>query len=168
MTQTTIATINSVNIVAFTAEQLIPIRPICRAIGIDSKSQRRRIYEDKVLSRKVVIAPATGIDGRLYKMFCLPVKYILGWLFTIDDKLVAKHAGPVVVRFKKECYDSIYDYFFGPQTKLLEQYRTQIRVLEEFLDLIERESELDRKIKEKKSQIELLREQRLKYEPTLF
>lgn len=168
MTQTTIATINNVNIVADTAEQLVPIRPICQALGISNKAQHRRIYDDHILSSVVSIVDTTGADGKSYEMLCLPVRFIFGWLFSIDDKLVSESARENVVRYKLECYNALYDYFSGVQKRQIEQNNMEIRLLEEVAELVQQQSDLKKVIKEKKSQIELLREQRLKYEPTLF
>ncbi len=168
MTQTTIATINNVNIVADTAEQLIPIRPICQALGVDNKAQHRRIYDDSILSSCVVMMTTQASDGRNCEMLCLPVRFVFGWLFSIDDKLVSESARENVVRYKLECYNALYDYFSGVQKRQIEQNNMEIRLLEEVAELVQQQSDLKRVIKEKKSQIELLREQRLKYEPTLF
>lgn len=168
MTQTTIATINNVNIVADTAEQLIPIRPICQALGVDSKAQRRRIYDDSILSFYGVTMTSQASDGRNCEMLCLPVRFVFGWLFSIDDKLVSESARENVVRYKLECYNALYDYFSGVQKRQIEQNNMEIRLLEEVAELVQQQSVLKKVIKEKKSQIELLREQRLKYEPTLF
>jgi hypothetical protein len=67
-------------------EKLIPIRPICEALGIDESAQRRKLQEDDFLSSVTVLSTATGSDGKQYEMVCLPHEFIFGWLFTINPK----------------------------------------------------------------------------------
>lgn len=55
-----IARVNNVDIVATSDEQLIPIRPICDALGIDFARQRKKIQEDEDLSSVGVLTPSTG------------------------------------------------------------------------------------------------------------
>ena len=137
MTQTTIATVNNVNIVADTAKQLVPIRPICQALGVDSKAQRRRIFDDLILSSVGVTVTSTGADGKSYEMLCLPVRFIFGWLFSIDDKLVSESARENVVRYKLECYNALYYYFSRVQKRQIEQNNMEIRLLEEVAELVQ-------------------------------
>ena len=40
-------------------------------------------------------------------MFCLPEKYIYGWLFGIRSN------SPDLISYKKECYDVLFNYFHG-------------------------------------------------------
>jgi hypothetical protein len=45
-------------------------------------------------------------------MFCLPLKYVFGWLFSIDESKVSEKAKPNFVKYKIECYDALYDHFY--------------------------------------------------------
>jgi len=60
--------------------KLIPIKPICKILGIDEKSQRDKINNDEILSSVKVLNTSTGSDNKEYKMFSLPLKYIFGCL----------------------------------------------------------------------------------------
>ena len=44
-----IARVNNVDIVSTSDEQLVPIRPICEALGIDANGQKQRIERDEIL-----------------------------------------------------------------------------------------------------------------------
>ena len=44
-------------------------------------------------------------------MFCIPFKYVFGWLFTINPKNVKPEAQQAVIRYKMECYNALYNYF---------------------------------------------------------
>ena len=86
-----ITRVNNVDIVATSDEQLVPIRPICEALGIDFARQRKKIQEDEDLSSVVVLTPSTGSDGKQYEMLCLPIRYIFGWLFILILKMLIQN-----------------------------------------------------------------------------
>lgn len=117
-----IAKVNNVDIVATKSEnQLIPIKPICEALGIDDKAQRNRIDRDEILSSVGVIMTSTGADGKSYEMTCLPLEFIFGWLFSIDASRVNEEAKESVISYKRECYHVLFQYFTAPQTFLKEK-----------------------------------------------
>lgn len=43
MTTSIIARVNNVDIMSISDERLVPIKPICEALGIDSEAQRQKI-----------------------------------------------------------------------------------------------------------------------------
>lgn len=139
MNELTIARINNVDIVSTVndGETLVPIKPICTAIGIDSKSQRNKIERHPILSSVGVIMTSTGSDGKHYEMMCLPVEHIFGWLFTIGSNSVSEEARPNVLRYQKECYHTLYAHFAGTSKRESEQNQIEIRLLEEINDLTE-------------------------------
>lgn len=111
-----IARVNNVDIIATKSEnQLIPIKPICTALGIDVDGQRKRIERDEILSSVTVVMTATGSDDKSYGMTCLPIEFIFGWLFSIDTSRVNDEAKEYVIAYKKECYHALFKYFAEPQ-----------------------------------------------------
>ena len=122
-----IAKINEVNIIALSenGSQLIPIRPICEALGIDPEGQRQRVERDPILSSVACMTKATGGDGKVYEMFSIPMKFVFGWLFTIDTNRVSKEAQPAVIQYKLECYDALFEYHAEPQVFLHEKLRAR-------------------------------------------
>ena len=118
----TIARVNNVAILAGNdSEKLVPIKPICEALGIDDDAQRRKIQDDDFLSSVAVLSTATGADGKQYEMFCLPLEFIFGWLFTINPKNVKEEAQEAVRQYRIECYRVLYNHFFGNMKKQIEQ-----------------------------------------------
>ncbi|MEI7675752.1 MAG: phage antirepressor N-terminal domain-containing protein [Bacteroidales bacterium] len=117
-----IATINNVAIVVIDEkEKMVPIRPICDILGIDSKAQRDRIERDEILKSVGVMMTSTGADGKEYEMLCIPFKFVFGWLFSIDTLRVNAEAKESVIRYKLECYDALYNYFTEPNTFLAQK-----------------------------------------------
>ncbi len=54
-------------------------------------------------------------------MLCLPIKYIFGWLFTINPKNVKEEAQESVKAFRMQCYDGIFDTLFLSKVFLKEK-----------------------------------------------
>lgn len=163
-----ITRVNNVDIVATSDEQMVPIRPICEALGIDVENQRKKIQDDEDLSSVAVLSTATGADGKQYEMLCLPIRYVFGWLFTINPKNVKPEAQEAVRAYRRRCYDALYIHFFGSQKRQLEQNQIEISLLEELADLNQQQQQIKQTINEKRRKLEKLREERLKNEPKLF
>lgn len=113
MDQQLITRINGADIVTIEheGEILVPIKPICQALGIDDKRQREKIQEDEILCSTGGLRPSVAADGKEREMFCLPLRYVYGWLFTINPKNVAPEAREAVARYRRECYDVLYNHF---------------------------------------------------------
>ena len=118
-----IARINNVDIVSTSDEQLVPIRPICEALGIDANGQKQRIERDEILGSTACVIHAVAADGKEREMTAIPYMYVFGWLFSIDTSRVSEEARPSVIRYKQECYRALYEHFTEPQTFLKEKQR---------------------------------------------
>ena len=124
--QRIIAKVNDQKIMVIeNGEKLVPIKPICEALGIDAKVQRNKLNSDEILSSVRVLSTSTGNDGKQYEMVCLPFKYIFGWLFTINPKNVAPEAKESVLRYKMICYDVLYKHF-TEKTEFLEDHQSDL------------------------------------------
>ena len=71
-----IAKVNNVDIVATSNEQLVPIRPICEALGIDANGQKQRIERDEILSSTACMIHAVANDGKEREMYSIPYMYV--------------------------------------------------------------------------------------------
>ena len=117
-----IAVVNNVTILATgEAEMLIPIKPICEALGIDYSGQIKKVKEDDFLSSTVVLSTTVGADGKDREMVCLPYEYVFGWLFTINPKNVKPGAQEAVAKYRIECYDVLFRHFAEPRIFLKQQ-----------------------------------------------
>lgn len=163
-----IARVNNVDIVSTSDEQLVPIRPICEALGIDAKVQRTKIQEDEDLSSVGVLSTSTGADGKRYEMYCLPKKYICGWLLTINPKNVKEEAKEAVRKYRMECFNILHNHFFGQQERQIIQNQKEIALLEDLANYTQQKDSINRNIAETKKKLEKLRAERLSNEPTLF
>ena len=53
------------------------------------------------------------------------MKYVFGWLFTIDSSRVNPEIKESVVKYKRECYDALYNHFTA-RTEFVEQKQKEI------------------------------------------
>ncbi|MDU7286695.1 phage antirepressor N-terminal domain-containing protein [Corynebacterium kroppenstedtii] len=87
----------------------VAVRPICDALGIDSKAQRRKLH-DKSWAVGVMMT-STGADGKNYEMFMVDRRTLTMWLATIDTNRVALEARPTLEAFQNEAADALDNYF---------------------------------------------------------
>lgn len=149
----TIVRVNNVDIVATSDEQLIPIRPICEALGIDWSAQWRRIERDEIIGPVVAIIATTGRDGKQYEMYCIPYRFVFGWLFSIDTSRVNEEARPIVLRYKAECYEALYRHFAEPQTFLAEKQKVMERKVTEYQECQRRFKDAQKLMNEAKAEL---------------
>lgn len=110
MKDTIITTINDIEIV-ITAEMYVPIKPICEALGVAFQKQHEKIKSDAILSSVVTLRVTTGADGKQYEMLCLPLKFVYGWVFSINPDNVKEQSRENVIKYKRECYNALYEHF---------------------------------------------------------
>lgn len=91
----------------------VAMKPICENIGIDWRAQRQRIVRDEVLCSTVVIITTVAEDGKNREMLCLPIQYLNGWLFGIDINRCNPEIRDTLIKYKKECYQALHDYWFN-------------------------------------------------------
>lgn len=149
----TIVRVNNVDIVATSDEQLIPIRPICEALGVDADSQRKRIERDEILSSTTVVMTVVAADGKEREMYCIPYRFVFGWLFSIDTSRVNEEARPAVLRYKAECYEALYRHFAEPQTFLAEKQKVMERKVTEYQECQRRFKDAQKLMNEAKAEL---------------
>lgn len=121
----TIVRVNNVDIIATSDEQMIAIRPICEALGINEEGQRQRIVRDEILSSTACMIKAVAADGKDREMYCIPLRYVFGWLFSIDISRVNEAAREGVTGYKRQCYDALFDHFTA-RARFVEEKQKEI------------------------------------------
>jgi len=97
---------------------LVAITPLAKAIGLDAESAVRNIKKHRFLKDDLCEHTGHDVTGRTQKMFCLPIERVHGWLFSIDIAKVKPEVQPRLEMFQRECYQVLYDHFFG-KTKIV-------------------------------------------------
>ena len=76
-----VARVNDVDIIATTEEQLVPIKPICEALGVNYTTQIEKLKKHPIYGSTVPLRGILAADGKLREMSCLPLRLISGWIF---------------------------------------------------------------------------------------
>lgn len=114
---TIVAKINNQEIVVINqdGEKRVAVKPICDALGIDWPSQLRKLKSDRIFKEVISLSRTVGADGKHHEMVTIPVMYVFGWIFTIHPTKVAPEAKESIIRNKKECYDAIWNFYYGSE-----------------------------------------------------
>lgn len=168
--QQLISRINGVEILTVErdGEVYVPIKPICEAIGIADRPQREKLQTDEFFDSVGTIIVSTGADGKSYEMYALPLKYIYGWLATINPGKVAPEAREAVTRYRRECYDVLYEHFSGSMRQTIETNNAEIELLRQINSAISDEKDAKGRRKKAEDALNKLRSDRLNPQPSLF
>ncbi|HHX1453085.1 TPA: phage antirepressor N-terminal domain-containing protein [Salmonella enterica] len=96
-------------VVNHNGEPYTPMKPIVEGMGMDWKTQFRKIshrFKSTVVEMTIVAA-----DGKSRQMVCLPLRKLAGWLQTISPNKVKPEIRDKVTRYQAECDDVLYDYW---------------------------------------------------------
>lgn len=145
----TVAVINDSKILVIeNGQKLVPIKPICEALGVDAKAQRTKIQEDEILNSVGVLSTSTGADGKKYEMYCIPFKYVFGWLFTINPANVKEEARAAVIQYRAACYEALYQSFTDMSEFLSEKQTSVAQLIEDHKEAKRNFSEANKLMKE--------------------
>lgn len=107
----------------------IPVTPICEVLKIDFKAQHKAIKNDEFLSHVSSLQTTRDSLNKLQEMFCLPEKYVYGWLFSIRSESQA------LAEYKMICYDVLYNHFHGTLTGRVNVLTERLEIDAEIIDL---------------------------------
>lgn len=170
MSKRPISTINGVEIFAEITENgsvFVPIKPICAALGIADNKQREKIQEDDILASVGTLRVSTGADGKQYEMYCLPLEYVYGWIFTINPRNVADSAKEAVKKYRRECYDALYRHFAGSMKRQIETNEAEIAALKAVNDALTAKKQAEEAYKQAQKHLDKVRASRLDNAPCL-
>ncbi|MBB1489369.1 phage antirepressor N-terminal domain-containing protein [Oceanospirillum sediminis] len=112
-----ISTVNfhgqSLSVISQNNQLYVAMRPVCENIGLQWQSQFNRIKRDEVLNSTVFMMNTVAEDGKNRKLLCLPLEYLNGWLFGVDEKRVKPEIKGRLIQYKRECYQVLADYWQG-------------------------------------------------------
>lgn len=170
MSQQLISEINGVAIVTVdhNGEIFVPIKPIYDAIGIDVDAQRNKLNADEFFNSTTAIITAVAADDKEREMYCIPLRDVYGWLATINPGKVAPEARETVTRYRRECYDILYEHFTGSMRRTIETNNAEIELLNRINSAISDEKEAKARRKKAEEALGKLRSDRLNPQPSLF
>jgi hypothetical protein len=90
-------------------EQMVPIRPICENLGLDWKSQHRKLMRgDRPWGCGHMTIPSAGGPQ---ETLCLPQFMLPAWLFSVSPSKVRPDLRDKLVAYQKECAEVLYRHF---------------------------------------------------------
>lgn len=100
---------------AFPEGNVVLIRPLCEALGVDADWQIRQLKADEVIGDEVCEhTTRLPSEDRSRPYTCLPEKYIYGWVFNIQfTNTMKSETKAALTAYKRECYDSLFQHFHG-------------------------------------------------------
>lgn len=113
MYTTTIRKINGVEIITAGDSNLVPIKPLCEALGVDPEAQRQKIKEHYIFSSTALPDKVVSADGKERDMVCVPFRIFAVWMFSIDPNDVREEMLDHLLENQKKCNDILHDYFFS-------------------------------------------------------
>lgn len=170
MNRQVITTINGIEISAVCDENhniFVPVKPICDAIGVAYQTQHLKLQEHEILAPTITLRVMVAADGKQREMVCLPLKFVYGWIFTINTKNVSEKAHDSVLRYQLECYEALYRHFAGSLRRRVEENEAEIAALKAVNDAIAREKEARADRRKAEENLEAIRKSRLDSCPTL-
>jgi hypothetical protein len=163
-----VARVNDVDIIATTEEQMVPIKPICEALGVNYTTQIEKLKKHPIYGSVVPLRGITAADGKTYQTSCMPLRYISGWILSIHPDNVKEEVREHLIEYQLKCNDVLYDYFFGTYKRTNEQNRMEIALLEQLADYTQQREAANNGIRDTRRKLEKLRQERLADEPQLF
>ncbi len=98
-----------------------PMKPIVTAMGLDWKSQHRKVAanegrwgmeEISIPSTMVIMTIVASADGKTRSMTCIPLRKLPGWLATIDPgRVKSPEVRARVIQYQNECDDVLWQYW---------------------------------------------------------
>lgn len=101
---------DTLSLVEHNGEPFAAIKPICDAIGMDWKSQHRKLTSDGFRWNCGEIA-IVAADGKTRSMVCLPMRKLSGWLASISAAKVKPEIRDKLIAYQDECDDALWRYW---------------------------------------------------------
>lgn len=94
----------------------VVMKPICENIGLDWRSQLKRIKRNQVLNQGVVMMTTPSVKGDQDSV-ALPLGMLNGWLLGVDANKVRPEIKDTLIKYQLECYDVLYQHFMPKPRK---------------------------------------------------
>lgn len=91
-------------------EPYTPMKPIVEAMGLDWKSQYRRI-SDSSERWGMVFMTMVAQDKKQRNMVCLPIRKLFGWMMTVSPNRVKSEIRDKVIQYQNECDDILWEHW---------------------------------------------------------
>jgi len=97
-------------------EPHVAMKPIVEAIGLDWKSQHRKLTNDPRWNYRPMTT--VGADMKLREMGCIPLRKIAMWLASINASRVKPELRSKLELYQEECDEVLFRHFMGAKANL--------------------------------------------------
>ena len=80
-------------------------------LNVEYTRQFKNLKEHRIFAHALANQPMRDSLNRKAEMLCISEKYIYGWLSNIQSD------SPELLAFQEECYEVLYNYFHGGQSR---------------------------------------------------
>lgn len=135
---------------------LVPIRPICDAIGLHVDSAWSSIKNDEILGSVHALRHGRDSKNRKNLMTYLPIEHVHGWLFSIQTSKVSSKAKPKLLQFKKECYQVLFEHFYGKYRVYESNLKRRLHIQNRIAELQQSKNNLNNEIDALKKELKAI------------
>lgn len=96
-------------------QPFVPMKPVVENIGLDWKSQHAKLVTK--FSSTMVEITTVAEDGKNRSMFCLPLRKIPAWLYSINPEKVSPDLREKVIQYQEECDEVLWQYWTQGQAQ---------------------------------------------------
>lgn len=105
---------NSLFVVEHSGEAYTPMKPIVEGMGLDWKSQHKKISQRFAKGMVEITIPSAG---GAQAMICLALRKLAAWLNSISPNKVRPEIRDRVIQYQEECDDVLYEYWTKGEVK---------------------------------------------------
>jgi hypothetical protein len=108
-------------VVTYQDEPYVPMRPIVEGMGLDWKTQFRKLMAEN--DRFSVVEMTTQIPGddQRRAVICIPLMRLFGWLMTISPNKVKSELREKIIRYQQECDKVLWRHWTQQRVSLATQ-----------------------------------------------
>jgi hypothetical protein len=99
---------NSLFVVEHQGEAYTPMKPIVEGMGLDWKSQHKKLSQRFTKGMVEITIPSSGGSQN---MICLALRKLAAWLNSISPNKVRAEIRDRVIQYQEECDDVLYEYW---------------------------------------------------------
>ncbi len=102
---------DELDVVSHDGEHYAVLSRLCEPLGLAPNNQIEKLKAlPWACSMKIISHDASG---RKQELFCLSLRSVAGWLFTINAGKIAPHLRDKLALYQRECADVLADHFLG-------------------------------------------------------
>ena len=114
----------------------VSVRSVCLGIGVDNKTQRRKIENNPTFSWGHMTS--TGPDGKNYSMFCISLSHLNLWLGSINPSRTQEPMRSSLIAYQHECAEVLFKHFMPRGEidieKFMERFTLELKAINAKLD----------------------------------